>query len=315
MKAFSPPRRLTAAFCFSATALTTLSAASSALACACGCGVFGVGTASLLPSGSGGQAFVEYDYMDQKDNRSGTARAPAADNDDKDIETSFFTVGGQYMFNRSWGVTVSAPYWARTFKTDDGGGVGTFKHSAFGDVRLTGTYTGFSADMSTGLIFGLKLPTGDFKAANFDRDTQIGTGSTDLLLGGYHLGPLTADRAFTYFAQGMWDHPVASQGGYKPGQEVNASLGVYYNGVEVPGGQVKISPVLQLIASARARDTGPEANPTGSGYSRTLISPGVELSSGEWKLYGDVGFPIYQHVNGDQLTAPVLFKLILSRGF
>ena len=40
-------------------------------------------------------------------------------------------------------------------------------------------YTGFSKDMSKGLIFGVKLPTGDYTAANFDRDTQIGTGSTD----------------------------------------------------------------------------------------------------------------------------------------
>ncbi len=39
-------------------------------------------------------------------------------------------------------------------------------------------YTGFSDDMSKGIIFGLKLPSGSYTAAGFDRDTQIGTGST-----------------------------------------------------------------------------------------------------------------------------------------
>ena len=39
--------------------------------------------------------------------------------------------------------------------------------------------------MSTGLIFGVKLPTGDWKFAGFDRDTEIGSGSTDVLVGGY----------------------------------------------------------------------------------------------------------------------------------
>ncbi len=42
--------------------------------------------------------------------------------------------------------------------------------------------------MSSGLSLGVKLPTGDWTYPNFDRDTSIGTGTTDLLLGGYHLG-------------------------------------------------------------------------------------------------------------------------------
>ena len=71
-----------------------------------------------------------------------------------------------------------------------------------GDIRIKGAYTGFSADMSTGLTFGVKLANGDSSYPNFDADTQIGSGSTDLLLGGYHLGRLSADNRWTYFLQG-----------------------------------------------------------------------------------------------------------------
>jgi hypothetical protein len=289
----------------------------SAFACACGCGVFGVGTSSLFPSDSGGQAFAEDDFMDQNQNRSGLSTSPSANNDDKEIKTDFLTLGGQYMFNRDWGVMVEVPYWFRTFKTDLGPptGVTTFNRSAFGDVRLMGVYTGLSADMSTGLSFGLKLPTGDFKYANFDRDTEIGTGSTDLLFGGYHLGPITKSNSFSYFLQGLLDVPVASQGGYKPGDEFDGAIGAYYQGWRVDDGKVRISPVLQFLVSARQKDSGVNADPQDSGYTRGIISPGLEVGMAGWKLYGDVEIPVYQNYKGDQLAAHEAFKLILSRDF
>ncbi len=80
------------------------------LACACGCGVFDVATSSMFPEGEGGMAFLNYDYQDQNQNWNGTSSAPAANNDDKKIETDFVTLGLQYMFNRSWGAQVELPY-------------------------------------------------------------------------------------------------------------------------------------------------------------------------------------------------------------
>ncbi len=287
-----------------------------AMACACGCGVFDVGASALLPTGSGGLAFFEYNVMDQTQNHSGVSRAPAANNDDKEIKTNFFTFGGQYMFNHSWGVMLEAPYWSRTFKTlGDDGAVDTFNHSAFGDIRLRGMYTGFSPDMSTGLTFGVKLPTGDWRYANFDRDTEIGTGSTDLLLGGFHRGAVTRDNSVSYFVQVLWDKPVASQGGYTPGAEFDGAIGGYYNGLTFGGGKIKIAPVLQLLASVRARDSGPASDPVDSGYSRGIIAPGVEIATGDWTFYGDVEVPVYQFYVGNQLAAPAAVKLILSRNF
>ncbi len=299
---------------FAAVLIAILAGPSASWACACGCGVFDVATSSLFPACEGGTAFAEFSYMDQNRNWSGTSRAPAADNSDKRIATDFFTFGGHYMFNRKWGVMAEVPVWRRTFTTDEGGGAETFDHTALGDIRLMGVYSGFSADMSTGVLFGLKLPTGDYTYAGFDRDVAIGTGTTDLILGAYHLGAITRDAAWTYFAQASWQHAFARRAGYRPGDDVNGAVGIYYEPGSV-GDRFSVTPLLQLIGSHRLRDSGPQADPDSTGYSRLLIAPGVELKAASWKLYGDVELPVYQQVNGDQLVAPALFKLILSRSF
>jgi hypothetical protein len=286
-------------------------------ACACGCDVFAVGGPPLMQRTAGGAAFVEYDFMDQDHNWSGGSSAPSGENADKEIRTHFVTAGVQYMFNHSWGMMAEAPVWNREFRTENaaGDGVDAFNHTALGDIRLVGVYTGLSHDMSTGLMLGVKLPTGDWKYPGFDRDTEIGTGSTDILVGAYHTGALGRDGAWGYFVQVLWDAPVASQGGYAPGQEFDGAAGVSYNGATLAGGKVKVAPVLQLIGSARTADRGPASNAGNSGYERLMISPGVEVDAGAWRVYGDVEIPLYQRVNGDQLTASELFKLVVSRRF
>jgi len=65
------------------------------------------------------------------------------------------------MFNRSWGVQAEVPYAFRYFKTkDDAGDIVSRNWSQLGDIRIRGIYTGFMADLSAGVTFGVKLPTG-----------------------------------------------------------------------------------------------------------------------------------------------------------
>ncbi len=305
--------RLTAAL---AALLALLVLPQTALACACGCSVFSVGAGSLLPTNHGGDAWLEYDFMDQNKNWSGDKAAPAADNSDKQIKTDFITLGGQYMFSCGWGFMVEAPVWNRDFRTDDGSGtIDSFHSQALGDIRLSAVYTGFSKSMTTGVTFGLKLPTGDYHAAGFDRDTQIGSGSTDIVLGAYHVGALNRDETLTYFAKGQWEAPVITVGGYRPGQTLDAAGGVIYKAASFDNDKASLSPLLQVIGSARAADSGDAANPVDSGYSRLMLSPGLELRTDKWRFYGDVKFPVYQHVRGNQLVAPELFTVVVSRSF
>ncbi len=290
-------------------ALALFALPTAAQACACGCAVFDVGTASLLPSGPGGSVFLEYDFLNQTTNWSGGHAAPGAGNDDKKIRSDFFVAGGQYMFNNDWGVMVEVPVTHRGFLTADSGAPEEFDHTAFGDVRVMANYTGLSNDMSTGIIAGLKLPTGDSTYANFDPDVEIGSGSTDVLLGAYHTGALTQNGDWNYYGQIMWQHQIATQHHYTPGSELNGAAGVSYQGWTV--GTAQISPVFQFIASYRGRDGG-VGDPANTGYARLLVAPGLKADFGTWTLYADVEHPVLQSVNGNQLIAPVALKFVAS---
>jgi len=300
-------------------------------ACACGCGVFDVATSSMFPQGQGGMAWVQYDYQDQNHNWSGTSQAPAINNGDKEIETDFTTIGLQYMFNSSWGVQLELPYDYRKFTTvtanpnapNPGVTTATIKWGALGDMRLEGIYTGFFADQSAGVSFGLKLPTGDWTHNNaygdVDRDSELGTGSTDILLGGFYRGNLDSNQKWDWFAQALLDVPVLTQVQYRPGVELDTAAGIDYKGFSL--GRVRISPVAQAIFSYRSADSGANAagganddpeDGVNSGYERLMLSPGIEFHIHPVKIYADAEFPVYQNFTGNQLAAPVLFKVSVS---
>ena len=283
-------------------------------ACACGCDVFDIGSSAMLPTGAGGMAFVQYGYQDQTRNWSSTSAASAANNDDKQIQTQFLMFGLQYLFNHNWGFQAELPYDFRLFKgADDAGHLFTRNWSQFGDLRVTGIYTGFFEDLSAGLTFGLKLPTGNhaFDLVFVDRDTQLGTGSTDLLLGGFFRGKVIRDTPWDWFAQLQLDVPVLSQSAYRPGLELETAVAIDYTGFTL--GRARISPLAQMIFSGRTSDSGANAaHPVASGYQRILLSPGIEVHLPPVKINADVEFPVFQNFTGNQLTAPLLFKMSLG---
>ena len=282
-------------------------------ACACGCGLFEVGAAALMPTRPGGFGYLEYDRQDQGQNWSGAKKAPGEANPDKRILNDTFIGGVQYMLDRSWGVMFEAPVTRREFTTTDRNGtLGRLDSASLGDLRARGVYAGFSEDMSSGLTFGLKLPTGPYKKPDVERDTQIGSGSVDLLLGGYHMGLIPGGAAWNWFADGQWDEPVLDAG-YRPGAEIAAALGTYYDGWK-PGG-FKIAPLAQVLGVSRWRDIGSTSDPGNTGYRRVLLSPGIEISKSPVRVYGDVEFPVYQFVNGYQLVASEYYKLNVGWSF
>lgn len=334
------------AILFIALAPMIVFAPSTANACACGCSVFDVG-GGLLPQEDdhGGRIFTEWWHSDQNQNWIGNSKGPAAANSDKQVVTNWYTAGLEYMFNREWGIMIRVPYVDRDFTTDTGappGGMGiqTFNSKSVGDVEIMGMYTGFSKDMSTGIIFGLKLPSGTYTANGLDRDTQIGSGSTDLILGAYHRGLLTGDNAWQYFGQVMWRQPFLYSAAfnpdsgnndvYKPGFQVDAAGGIIYNNLYNVLGFDKIAPIAQIIVSHRQRDSGPAADMLNSGFDRVMLSPGVEftkvldeVNKRVLKFYVDVEVPIYYRTNAaindsgsqGQLIAPYLIKTVASYNF
>lgn len=319
-----------------------------ALACACGCSVFDVGGLETpQEQDHGGRVFFEFWSGDQTENYVGSSRAPAALNTDKEINTQWYNVGFSYNFNRDWGVMVRVPTVNRALTTDTQSplGIQTFRATDIGDIEVMGMYTGFFKDMSTGLIFGLKFPTGPYATPGIDRDTQIGSGSTDLLLGAFHRGLLTGDNAWQYFSQIMWRQPFLYRSAadpqgffdgnagvvqtYYPGAQIDGAAGIVYNNLYHVLGLDKITPLAQVIISHRDHDTGTGADPYNSGFDRVMLSPGVELTkvvdepnNRVVKLYADVEVPVYYRANAannagteGQLVAPYLIKVVASYNF
>jgi outer membrane receptor for ferric coprogen and ferric-rhodotorulic acid len=185
--------------------------------------------------------------------------------------------------------------------------------------------------MSTGLSFGLKLPTGDFTGpkgplggAEFDRDSLPGTGSTDLMIGAYHAGQFGVTSRLSYFLQTRYQFAVAERDSYRPGNESDTAVGLIYD-LGARGPASRIAPMLQLLNSYRDHDSGTNADYLNSGYERLLLGPGVEAQFNHVRLYADIAVPIYQHTNAasslaiegesGQLIAPALFTLQTSYDF
>lgn len=313
-----------------------------AFACACGCGIFDVGANVLagMPTESenGVSVWFRYSYMNQNQNWEGMSKAPASDNGDKEINTSFYTVGGEYMINMDWTIMAELPIYARHLTTtDDGtvfgpaGSIYTGKITDLGDLQLSALYTGLSSDMSTGLSFGVKLPTGNYTGptgplggTEFDRDSLPGTGSTDLMLGAYHVGALTADGTLGYLAQARYQFALMTRDSYRPGNELDGAVGLTYD-FGARGPFADVLPLLQFLGSWRDRDSGNAADPLNSGYRRLLIAPGIELRLKQFRFYADVEKPIYQDTNAaasvaiegtsGQLTASTLYKAQVAYDF
>jgi hypothetical protein len=226
----------------------------------------------------------------------------------------------QYMFNRKWGAAIRIPYMARQIKAseiDQNSGAEiskTTRLNSLGDIRINGIYSGFSDNMASGIIFGLKLPTGQNNAKSIaERNMQIGTGSTDSILGFYHRKKIASGN-FDYFMQSSWDHPFMTSHNYRPGDEISAATGIYYSAGSV--GKIKnVAPILQFTGSKKLRDKGMESDSLNSGYTQVFFAPGIEITVNQFRIYADVEFPIYHYVNGNQLVPRNLYKLILSYGF
>ena len=279
-----------------------------ALACACGCNVFAVGTKWTMPTSAGLNMFLHYDYMDQSQSWGNWNQAPPDALEDIDLRTNFYTLGAQYMASREWGVSIETPVWNRYFKTtNEEGNVVSANHTTLGDIRLMGMYAGLFEDMSVGLQFGLKLPTGSFRQSLLDRDTQIGTGTTDLLLGGYRM---SQESGWGWYVQALWQRALNSREEYRPGDDVDVSGGVHYDKLF---SDLRIVPMVQIVASFRAVDSGTNSEPENTGYERIYLSPGIEVvAASNLNFYADFRIPLVTHVRGYQLVAPSLVSVALE---
>jgi hypothetical protein len=294
-------------------ALLSLGAAQEVGACSsCGCILSTDWAAQGYTSGSGFRLDLRFDYFDQTELWSGSGRVdrdelplPSEQEIQKRTLNRNYTATFDYSPSPEWGISVTAPFFDRYHTTYPEGEteLATSDFNRVGDVRITARYQGFSADRTTGVLLGVKLPTGatdetfvSGPAAGepLDRGLQPGTGTTDLLVGAYHYGAL-GDR-FNYFAQLLFQVPVGSYSDFRPGNGLNASVGLRYLANRT------FEPMLQLSVRAERRESGNEADVANSGAVLAYLGPGVTVSlASRLQAYAFLQVPVYQNVNGLQL--------------
>ncbi|MDO8414004.1 MAG: hypothetical protein Q7S51_09480 [Gallionellaceae bacterium] len=270
----------------------------------------------------GWSADLRYSYSRADTLRSGSKKITADTNADEveNLRTinKLVALGLDYTYDENWGVMLHVPYVMRDHSHNLGPYTGTtpagyenFNASALGDIKVVGRYR-WSQDTSNhsemGVKLGLKLNTGkkDFEWTTGgipgEASLQPGNGSTDLITGVFwHQAQHDSD--WSWFAQGILQNPIKSSATFRPGKEINLDGGTRY------ALSSKLSGLLQLNVQWNSTDSGTsaaltEAGESSSGGRSLSLSPGLSHTiAPDMQLYGLIQLPLYQYVNGEQLTA------------
>lgn len=265
---------------------------------------------------------LRYEYIDQDQPRAGTRNVGVGEihrhhDEIRTLNRNYIaTIDASFAGN--WGVTVNVPYVNREHKhTHHHGGVAvpeSWDFQELGDISVVlRRDMGQGHHWSWGLRGGVKLPTGDTDVSNAagdeaERSLQPGTGTTGGVVGAYYRHQFT--RAST-FAQARYEWAFGKDGGYEPGAEWGVDLGVTYPLAS------KLAGMLQLNMKHKSRDTDPDPeHAADSGGDFVFISPGLSVQAmRNLQIYGFAQFPLYEDVNGVQLTADWAAVVGLSTRF
>lgn len=323
-------------------AITCLSMPLQALACAsCGCTLSTDWDSLGYSNTTGFKVDLRYDYLSQDQLRSGNHSITAASasqisnaGNPQEVESfthnHYVTLGIDYSSNTAWGISILIPYIQRdhaTLGTNSDGtspadGAYQSNTSGIGDIKVIGRYQGFSAQHNLGVLFGFKLPTGSTQQTGtstdpnnlnvptlIDRSLQLGTGTTDAIIGAYYLAAINTQ--WDYFAQVTYQSALDTNNGFRPGDGINLNFGARYLAA-----MTSITPQVQLNLRHVEADTGINADTISTGGNLAYISPGISLPLGkQTSLYSFVQLPIYQDVNGVQLTPSYTASIGLKAAF
>lgn len=258
---------------------------------------------------------LRYEYLNQDQPMAGSDRIYAgqvrAHHDEVSTQNRNVVASYSHNFAGPFGVTVSASAGSRDHQhihNHHGAKIlDSWEFTELGDVRVVGRYQlNTVADplkpANAGLTFGLKLPTGKFDVANdrgdkAERSLQPGTGTTDLIVGGYYHQKLTEHGVF-WFAQGQYQHALNTRDNYRPGAQLGLDAGIR------KGVGAKLGLLAQLNYVHKRADHGSEAEPESSGGRYLYASPGLSYAiASSAQVYMFYQVPVYRHVEGVQLTA------------
>lgn len=223
-----------------------------------------------------------------------------------------------YTADEHWGIALNVPYISRTHSHNLGpytgnvsAGTETFDAKALGDIKAVARYRWeLNENNGVGVKLGAKLNTGrkDFTLNTGVLPNEVtlqpGNGSTDLIIGAFWQNAQKG-ATLSWFAQGLWQQSVMNDPLFKPGSQLNIDLGARY------AVNRSLSGLLQINAQLNNRDSGINAAADASGVPGSStgvrivsITPGVSWAvMSDTNIYALMQLPIYQFVNGEQLTA------------
>jgi hypothetical protein len=276
---------------------------------------------------SGSVFDLRYEYINQDQPRAGSDKVAVGQiphhHDEVFTRNRNLLATYSHSFNSEWGILVIAPIVDRDhlhIHNHAGGQIPErWNFTELGDVRVIGRYqlpyVGDPTKASTaGINFGLKLPSGRSKIANADGDVaerslQPGTGTTDGIIGAYYYQKLPQWDS-SWFAQAQYQHALNSHDDFRPGSQFGIDVGYRYGVTD------KLGALVQVNALSKRRDRGAQAEPTDSGGRFLSISPGLGYAvTDTMQIYAFFQKPVYQYVNGVQLTADKAFVVGLTNRF
>lgn len=271
---------------------------------------------------------LRFEYIDQDQPRAGSGALPFGEirrhHDELRTINRNYVATFDYTINSEWAVVATAPLVDRSHSHihNHGGGqiLEEWNFRELGDMQVLGRRQWMTENTATqtlsfyGINFGLKLPTGAFDVRNdggalAERSLQPGSGTTDLLLGGFFSHVMPASN-MSWFVQGLAQVPTGYREHYRPGKRFTIDAGIRYELTDSAG------LMLQVNALHRTRDRGREAEPEDTGGNFLYVSPGVSYAiAPKTQVYAFFQKPVYQYVNGVQITADWSVLVGLSSRF
>lgn len=279
---------------------------------------------------------LRYSYSRADQLRSGSSKIVADTTFAGEVENlrtvnKITTLSADYTADEHWGLVTNIPYVTRDHNHNIGpyagavpAGYESFYAQSLGDIKVVGRYrwTLDEAEHSAaGFKFGLKLNTGrrDFTLNTGVKPNEVtlqpGNGSTDLILGAFW-NQATPGDAWSWFAQGMLQSSVRNDAAFRPGNQINLDAGTRY------AFSSGLSGLLQLNTQWNATDSGtgaalsPISGGPSSGGRSVSLTPGLSYAiMTDTHLYGLLQLPLYQFVNGEQLTASKSLTVGINQRF
>ena len=280
---------------------------------------------------------LSFQYIDQDQPRIGSRRAQvgaiASDHDEIRTINRLTALQLNYSLSERFQMAVTLPYVSRSHEhfDEENAQIERWNFGDAGDVVAQGRLRLFASNSldhsSLWLTGGVKLPTGSKRetgSSGEDAEVTIapGTGSTDALLGITYQSGLLHDTAL----QGEMGHTtlipifIALNGrlngrgthDYRRGHEIQLNAGTEYpltSNVHLLG---------QINGRMSSKDdvgqTDENRDLTGGRY--IYLSPGLRLLLGaKMSIYAFVQLPVYQHVNGLQLTSKANYLAGIHKSF